>query len=67
MIPRFDTRSNFHLAFWRATRTTRSLRLIMAMACVVTALNGCVYHYCGPAYPNSTDPFCKIYFPAPMM
>jgi hypothetical protein len=36
-----------------------------AMAFVVTALNGCVNHYCGPSYPGSNDPFCSIHRPSP--
>ena len=32
---------------------------------VASSAGGCVYHYCGPAYPNSTDPFCSIHRPPP--
>jgi len=34
-------------------------RAVLAMLVALT-MGGCVNHYCGPAYPNSTDPFCSI-------
>jgi len=39
--------------------------LVAAMVMVLAALSvsGCVNHYCGPAYPDSTDPFCSIHRP----
>ena len=37
---------------------------IMVML-VVLNTGGCVSHSCGPAYPDSTDPFCSIHWPPP--
>lgn len=40
------------------------LAAVMVMLVGLTT-SGCVYHYCGPAYPNSADPFCSIHRPPP--
>ena len=39
-------------------------RAFMVMLVLLSA-SSCVNHYCGPAYPDSTDPFCSIHRPAP--
>lgn len=38
----------------------RPVKLNVAAVLAALALSGCVNHYCGPAYPNSTDPYCSI-------
>ncbi len=41
------------------------LKLVVLMLLLGLSAGGCVDHYCGPAYPNSTDPFCSIHWPPP--
>jgi hypothetical protein len=39
-------------------KAARTPKLAAAMIFAAIALSGCVDHYCGPAYPNRTDPYC---------
>ena len=57
--------SNVYVDLMRATKMMRRLRLVAAIVLIVAAMTSCVSHYCGPAYPDSTDPFCSIHWPSP--
>jgi len=36
------------------------LPLVLLAVPVAVSVRDCVDNYCGPAYPNASDPFCSI-------